>query len=92
MPRRFRIHNGNPEWIMYLRLFGTERVRVVTFFISAVNGKWRLRTSVKSYLYLSAEELKKKMERAGFSNVKLLNLSASNSYLDQEWFIAVGES
>ena len=92
LPRRFRMLNGNPEWVMDLRLFGTERVRVVTLFISAVAGRWRLRTFVKSYLYLSAKDLKMKMEQAGFSRVQLLDLSASNPYRGGEWCLAVGEN
>jgi len=92
LPRLFRLCNGNPEWVMDLRLFGAKRVRVVTVFIRAVAGRWRLRTFVKSYLYLSAEDLRKKMERAGFSRVQLLDLSALNAYTGGEWCLAVGEN
>lgn len=90
-PRVFRMRNGNPEWVMDLRLFGTGNVRVVTLVVTSIAGRWRLKSFVKSYLYLSAEDVRKKMEAAGFSGVKLLDLSASKPYTGGEWFLAVGE-
>ncbi len=91
MPRIFRMRNGNPEWVMDLRLFGTRNVRVVTLFVTSIAGRWRLKSFVKPYLYLPAEDVRKKMEAAGFSGVKLLDLSASRPYTGGEWFVAVGE-
>jgi len=91
LPRRFTLRNGNPEWVMDLRLFGTERVRVITLFISAISGKWRLRSFVKSYLYISAEDVAKRMQKAGFPGVQLMDLSGCKPYSGGEWFLAVGE-
>lgn len=90
LPRRSGFRDGNPEWIFDLRLFGSERVRVINMFVRVVNGHWRLRSFVKSYLYLSANELAVQMKLAGLSRVEVLDVKGMKPYEGGEWYLVVG--
>ena len=88
LPRRLIEHDGRPEWVFDLRLFGSERTRVVNCFLGPHDGHWRLRTFVKSYLHLPAVAMAMLLEEAGFIEVKLLDMMALHPYDGGEWYIA----
>ena len=78
------------EVILDLRFFGTERVRITYMFIKLLNNRWRLRTYAKSYMCLSADDLRKAMLQVGFGSVRLLDISGQREFQDDEWALAVG--
>src|SRR5574341_1075623 len=86
-PRKTRIIDGDPEWIFDIRLFGSRRVKVINFFLRITNGRWRIRTFVKSYLYLSANELSSQM-RKYFPHVRILDYKGLHPYTEGEWYLA----
>lgn len=91
LPRRMRLVDGGPEWILDLRLFGARSVRVVNAFLGIKNGRWHLRQFPKAYLYLPAEEVVGLMQQSGLVGVQALDLVTLEPYAGGEWYLAVGE-
>jgi ubiquinone/menaquinone biosynthesis C-methylase UbiE len=90
---RRTVSSGNaPELAVDLRFFGDERTQVTYMLIRFIYGRWRLKTYTKSYICLSADELRNAMLSAGFCSVKLLDLFGQREFKDDEWLLAVGET
>ena len=88
--RRISTDDGDGEIVLDLRSFGADRVQITYMFINLVDTKWRLRTYTKSYLCLSANELRDTMLKVGFDSVQLLDISGQREFRDDEWVLAVG--
>ncbi|GEM_PF-3259666 len=91
VPRYFRLNAGEPEWLLDLRLFGAERVRVINVFLRASQGRWRLKTFLKSYMYISAYLIADLMGEVGLTNVRLYDQTALHPYDGQPWYIVSGD-
>jgi ubiquinone/menaquinone biosynthesis C-methylase UbiE len=91
-PRKIHFKNENtPEWVFDLRLFGKNSARVVNVFLSPSKNRWKIRTFTKSYLYVAAEKLARKMKENGLLNVHILDVDGYKPYSGGEWYLVVGE-
>jgi ubiquinone/menaquinone biosynthesis C-methylase UbiE len=88
--RHVNVGPGGPELILDLRLFETERVQVTYLFIRWADDQWHMKTYTKSYIALSAEELRDAMLEAGMRAVRLLDITGQREFEDDEWVLAVG--
>jgi ubiquinone/menaquinone biosynthesis C-methylase UbiE len=90
--RRAIVDNNRAELVLDVRRFGIERVWVTHMFIRWNFKGWRLKTYTKSYICLSADELRDNMFRAGFHKVRLFDIFGQREFEDDEWLLAVGET
>lgn len=90
--RKVVVTNNQPELVLDVRIFEADRVQITHMFIRHGPRGWRLKTYTKSYICLSADELRDIMVRAGFRNVKLFDMFGQREFEDDEWLLAVGES
>src|SRR5262245_14656729 len=67
-----------------------DRVRVLYAFVAAENGGLTTRHYIKSYLYLSAEQVAAAMSRAGLVDVRAHDLSGDHVYSGEEWYVVAG--
>jgi glycine/sarcosine N-methyltransferase len=88
--RRLVIQEKNAELLFDIRLFGKRRVEVTNFFIKKTGFRWRLKTYMKSYMLMTADDLRHRMLEAGFRTVRLLDVSGQRAYNNDEWVLAVG--
>lgn len=88
--RRADIQATTPELLLDLRSFGADRVEITYMTIRFLANRWRVKTRAKSYLCLSAEDLRRAMLDAGYRKVYLLDISGQRPFQDDEWVLAVG--
>lgn len=90
--RRVAVGDGSAELILDLRRFEPEKVQITYMFIRLINERWHLKTHTKSYICLSADELRDAMLSAGCCSVRLLDISGQREFQGDEWVLAVGET
>lgn len=87
--RRFDGQKTN-ECVFDVRSFEDERVHITHMFVRPVNGRWRLKTYEKSYLYFSADQLRTAMVESGFHSVRVLDITGQKEFDGGEWMLGVG--